>query len=447
MIFYDLSRAVREEYDAFWLLAEIKRFGARLMSTREPVDDSPQGLLMFAVMAGVNAFRSRDDGEKVKLGMDRKFADGGTNEPARIGYLNFRDSIEGREVRTVVHDPERAPLVRLAFDTFAIGEYSITAVQELLEEAGLRTAQTPKRAPGPLSRAAVHRMLRSDYYTGVVTWKRAKIKGRHEPLIDDETFEKVQQVLDSHRQCGSRRRKYDHYLRGSVYCGSCGRRLIFSRVRGKGGQYDYLGCISRPGRGELCDARHMPVAEVEHAVERYNARLRLTSCQVAAIQGAVERHASALTVQASKEAERHARRLTELQRQQQKLLHAHYEGHVDGEVLAAEQTRIQHERAMAKKWVAAAKHDGAEVMEALEEALRLLDGASSLYRGATPHVRRLLNHALFVALYIVDGDVGFVDPAPWVSALQGLSRSAEDEAAPSRRPKNSWRGFLVPGFG
>jgi site-specific DNA recombinase len=28
VIFYDLSRAVREESDAFWLLAEIKRFGA-----------------------------------------------------------------------------------------------------------------------------------------------------------------------------------------------------------------------------------------------------------------------------------------------------------------------------------------------------------------------------------------------------------------------------------
>jgi hypothetical protein len=32
------------------------------------VDDSPQGLLLFAIMAGVNAFRSRDDGVKVKMG-------------------------------------------------------------------------------------------------------------------------------------------------------------------------------------------------------------------------------------------------------------------------------------------------------------------------------------------------------------------------------------------
>jgi site-specific DNA recombinase len=444
VIFYDLSRAVREEYDAFWLLAEIKRFGARLMSTREPVDDSPQGLLMFAVMAGVNAFRSRDDGEKVKLGMDRKFADGGTNGPARIGYLNFRDFIEGREIRTVVLDPERAPLVRLGFDTFAVGNYSITAVQELLEEAGLRTLQTPKRAPGPLSRAAVHRMLRSDYYIGFVTWKGAKVTGRHEPLIDAGTFQKVQEVLDAHRQKGSRRRKYDHYLRGSVYCGTCGRRLIFSRVRGNGGQYEYLGCISRPGRGETCDARHLPVGDVEQAVERYHAHFRLSPGQEDAIRCEMERHAGALAEHAGKEAERHARRLQELQRQQQKLLHAHYDGHVDGEVLAAEQARIRDERATAQKWASAAAQDGDEIVEALDEALRLLDSAASLYFQATPYVRRLLNHALFVALYVVDEEIGYADPVPWVAALQVLGRSAE--ARPVSRPRQAVSCNSDPAF-
>src|SRR5580700_2828856 len=50
VIFYDLSRVAREESDAFWLLGEIKRNGAKLESTLERVDDSPQGLLLFAVM-------------------------------------------------------------------------------------------------------------------------------------------------------------------------------------------------------------------------------------------------------------------------------------------------------------------------------------------------------------------------------------------------------------
>lgn len=152
VIFYDLSRVAREETDAFWLLGEIKRCGAKLESTMERVDDSPQGLLLFAIMAGVNAFRSRGDGEKVKMGLERKFADGGSSGPARVGYLNVREDVGGREVRSIATDKERASLIRLAFDVFATGEHSITTIRDLMEELDRVPARPPN---GPPSRSAV----------------------------------------------------------------------------------------------------------------------------------------------------------------------------------------------------------------------------------------------------------------------------------------------------
>jgi hypothetical protein len=85
-------------------------------------------------------------------------------------------------------------------------------------------------------------------------------------------------------------------------------------------------------------------------------------------------------------------------------------------------------------------------MDALSEALRLLDGAASLYPAATPHVRRLLNDSLFVALYVINGEVGFADPAPWISALQELSRSTEDQSASSGRKRAPTRLFLGRGL-
>jgi site-specific DNA recombinase len=154
VIFYDLSRVARDEFDAFWLLREIKHNGAKLESTMERVDDSDDGMLLYTLLTGINAHRSRRDGKKVKMGLERKLAAGGTIGPAPIGYLNTRKRISGREVRVVEPDPERGPLVKMAFDAFATGDYSITGVCELLEASGLRT---PRNGDAPVEAADAQR--------------------------------------------------------------------------------------------------------------------------------------------------------------------------------------------------------------------------------------------------------------------------------------------------
>lgn len=247
-IFYDLSRVCRDDFDAQWLWREITdKHGCMIQSTVERIDDSSTGRLLYTIMAGVNAHRSRGDGEKVRLNMKRKAALGGTNGKAPIGYLNVVKKVLGREVRTVEIDEERAPLVRWAFEAYASGEWTITGIAEMLEAMGLATPMTAKRRSAALSRSAVHRMLRDDYYIGVVTYAGTKNpNGEHTPLIDAETFERVRQVLAAHSVSGDRPIRHEHYLKGSIHCGRCGRRLIYTAVRGHGGRYEYFRCFSRP---------------------------------------------------------------------------------------------------------------------------------------------------------------------------------------------------------
>lgn len=418
VIFYDLSRVAREEQDAFWLLGEIKRHGAKLESTLERIDDSPQGLLLFAVMAGVNAFRSRGDAEKVKLGLQRKFADGGCVGKAPIGYINDRARVEGREVRVVTVDPERAPLVRMGFDAYASGRYSLTELTQLLDESGLRTRQTPKCAPAPLSRTQIHRMLRDEFYIGIVSWDGAKKEGRHDAIIDRDTFERVEQVLKSAMLSGNRTRRHKHYLRGSIYCGHCGRRMTFSRIRGKGGLYDYLGCLSHQGvHRQPCEGRYVRTYKVERAIEKYYARVRLSPRQQQALREALREHVEGKMQIAQRESDRHTRRLQELQREQQKLLHLFYKGSIAEEVLEAEQARIETERAQARHWAEIASHDASDLMAALDEGLTLLSDPEVRYRLAAEEVRRIMNQAIFDALYIRDDSVDSAKTTSWVREI------------------------------
>jgi site-specific DNA recombinase len=421
VIVYDLSRVARDDFDALWLLREIELRGAKLESTMERTDNTPAGRLLYTVMAGVNAFRSRSDAQKVRMGLQRKHADGGTIAKAPIGYLNTRGRIDGREVRVVVIDPERAPLIRMAFEAYAAGNYFITEIRDMLEDAGLRTRQTPKHPSAPLSRSQVHRMLTDDYYIGVVTWGKAKNpKGRHEPLIDRQTFEKVAEVLRTATLKGNRTRKHRHYLRGSLFCGHCGRRMVFQRVRGRGGIYDYFGCTSHQGRRGSCGARHLSVSKVEKAIEIYYSRVRLTPAQLERVREAVREHAEGRMQVARQESERHARRLQELQREQQTLLQLAYKKSIDEDVLAAEQERIDVERREARRWDEIAAQDAHEIMAVVDEALLLLRTAQIAYRQATPELRRLLNQALFEGLLVRDEEIDGT-PAPWAAEIHRLA--------------------------
>jgi site-specific DNA recombinase len=435
VIFYDLSRVAREELDAFWLLGEIKRCGAKLESTLERIDDSPQGLLLFAIMAGVNAFRSRGDGEKVKMGLERKFADGGTSGPARPGYLNIHEDVEGREVASVSLDTERADHIKLAFDLGATGEHTITTITDVLEDAGLRSRATRTRPSKPLSRSTVHRILRDDYYLGIVTRNGVKRQGRHPALIDQATFDQVQKVLDGHRASGDRSHKHHHYLKGSLFC-VCGMRLGYGRHRGRhGGIYEYFSCLSRVQRGGRCEAPYFPVERTERAIVRRYKRETYRREEQNEVREALRDYVHAKTEIARRESERHNRRLHELTGQQQKLVQLYYKGGVSEEVLKAEQQRIETERSKAKRWANAAEREVEDVMAALDDALILLDDDHVLYETLPSSVRRLVNQAVFLTFTVRDPDTIKAQRTPLYDEIARVARHLQQaKKAPEKAP-------------
>jgi hypothetical protein len=69
-------------------------------------------MLVHGIMSSIAEFYSRNLATEVAKGLTQKLAQGGTPMRAPVGYLNVRRTDEqGREVRTVEVDPERAPLI------------------------------------------------------------------------------------------------------------------------------------------------------------------------------------------------------------------------------------------------------------------------------------------------------------------------------------------------
>ncbi len=131
--------------------------------------------------------------------MDQKAAQGGWPARAPFGYRNVRRDGPGRRGQSVLEPDEQAPLVAWAFERYAAGSLSVSALTGQLAEKGLRN-----RLGNPLGISAVHRMLRNPVYVGVVRWRGVEREGIHHPLVSRALFERVQSVLGAHSSGGER---------------------------------------------------------------------------------------------------------------------------------------------------------------------------------------------------------------------------------------------------
>ena len=95
-------------------------------------------------MSSIAEFYSRNLANEVIEGMSEKARNGGANVKAPLGCRNVRArDAQGHEIRTVGLDPERAPLMRLAFTEYSTGNWTVCALAKHL--AGLTTSPTPNK--------------------------------------------------------------------------------------------------------------------------------------------------------------------------------------------------------------------------------------------------------------------------------------------------------------
>lgn len=284
VIVYARSRIHRDGVDSAITKRDLRHAGVTLVSVMDHTEDTYIGDLVAHIIDGVNEYQSRASGADISYKMAAKAERGGTPGAAKLGYLNVKGNIDGRQVRTVAVDGDRAPYVKMLFELYATGKHGFHTLREAVTQAGLRTKPTKKNPAGcPISIAKIGTVLRDRYYLGFVTYKTNEYKGRHQPLVSQELFDRVQHVLDVQRGGGSRERRHDHHLKGMMWCNRCGKRLIFEPGRSaRGTVYFYFVCTGQ--KQHACDLPRLPAGQVEAEVERHYATLRIPAAQANALR-------------------------------------------------------------------------------------------------------------------------------------------------------------------
>jgi site-specific DNA recombinase len=322
-----------------------------------------------------------------------------------VGYQNVIYLDHGREIRTVELDPERAPLMRWAFEAYASGGWTLRSLLDELTRRGLTTRPTKTRPGKALVLSHFARLLRHPYYKGVVRYRDVEYAGRHEPLVTPEVWQTVQDVLAAQGYAGEKQRLHHHYLKGSVFCGQCGSRLIVSHVANRHGtRYEYFLCLGRQQRRTECRQRALPIDQVEDLVEAHYQTVRLEPALAdelkRQLRAEFERSHEELRAERARQQQRHGQLLAE----RQKLLQAFYAGALPVDLLKAEQARISTELATAEQYFQDADARLQRVLATLDDALALVEDCYRAYTVADAKVRRQFNQVFFSRLLVSDDD-------------------------------------------
>lgn len=238
-------------------------------------------------------------------------------------------------------DEERAPHITWAFQVYASGRWTLAQIHRELIARGLTTLPTPKRPSKPVSISTLHRVLSNPYYKGDVTFRGATHKGAHEAIVPKEVWYQVQAVLDSHESAADATQVHDHYLKGTVYCGQCGERLIITNAKNRHGNvYPYFVCSGRHSGKSECTRQAMLIEDVERLIEKYYEMIEVSPGLRQDLAGKIRADFDLLMANESKELARLTHERDRLDDERLKLLQAHYAGAVPIDLLKSEQDRI-----------------------------------------------------------------------------------------------------------
>ncbi|NBX98506.1 hypothetical protein EBQ81_06655 [bacterium] len=190
----------------------------------------------------------RDLSSNTKRGMQSKAEKGIKPGVPPIGYLN--DRLE----KVIISDPDRFQLVRMLWDKMLTGTYSVAQLVQVADkELHITTPIRGKKKTGgkPIAYSSLCAMFKNRFYTGKLPFKGDLLPGKHEAMITEEEFERVQEIIDPLHTTRPKDKTYNFQLRNLFRCGECGFAITAEQKRktikstGEIKEYVYYHCTGK----------------------------------------------------------------------------------------------------------------------------------------------------------------------------------------------------------
>lgn len=244
IIVWKLDRFARSRYDSAVNKARLSMLGVRVVSIKEQITDSPEGIIMEGMLEAMAEYYSANLSQNIKRGQ-RETAMKGRFCGGKVPYgYRLQDG-------HLVADEATAPIIRAVFAKYAEG----CSKKEIF--SGLSAMGITGGGGAPLSASSFAHALSSETYVGRYHYNGQLIPGLAEALIDEDTFARVQQRILQHAHAPSAGRGEVRYLlQGKLYCGHCGATMRGMSGKARNGDKHYYYACSERRISHTCQKSH-----------------------------------------------------------------------------------------------------------------------------------------------------------------------------------------------
>lgn len=268
VLVYQLDRFARNRYDSAINKRTLKKNGVRVFSARENINEDASGILMESVLEGMAEYFSAELGQKVKRGMkinaDNCYYNGGT---VPLGFKlvevdsNITDA-NGKIVKKKKYaiDEDTAPIVQKIFEMYNNGSLMADIIR-YMNDKNIKTV-----TGGEFNKNSIRNILLNKKYIGIYTYNGVETIDGIPRIIDDDTFNKTQEIMLKNKKAPARARaKTEYLLTTKLFCGHCKEMMTGHSGTSKTGKlHNYYKCNNATKK--LCDKKAVKKDYIENLV-------------------------------------------------------------------------------------------------------------------------------------------------------------------------------------
>lgn len=241
ILVWKLDRFARNRYDSAMYKHILKKNGVRVISSMEYLTDTPEGIILEAMLEANAEYYSANLSQNVKRGQRESCEKGlflGGNPP--YGYKVID--------KKVYIDEFKAEAVKYIFNSYASG-MSKKDICRNINEMGYKNSHGEAFVPN-----GFQNILKNPRYTGSFLYgNKYQCDNMFPAIISQELFDRVQRKLGEKAHAPAKATaKADYLLSGKIYCGDCGTAMIGMSATSKTGTKHYYYSCGKKRRENNC---------------------------------------------------------------------------------------------------------------------------------------------------------------------------------------------------